>query len=163
MKKKLNEAAVVSELRQGSAFFRDATRAEDTEATAAPPTLAPSPPDLPTGTPTGTAVGQPTSRPIGRRTGPSTSPMPEPGAAPPFDQSVILGRPKAFYITEQQDQDLDVAVGLLAARLKGRGNQKIDRSTVIRLLLEVSDLTAEATADRLASHFVRRLVSQLTG
>ncbi len=51
----------------------------------------------------------------------------------------------------------------LAERLRGRTGQKIDRSTLMRLLLEQSDLTADETADQLASLYVRRLVSQLTG
>ena len=74
----------------------------------------------------------------------------------------MLGRPKSFYITAQQDKDLDLAVTKLTERLQGRGTQKIDRSTLIRLLLEVSDLTNEGTVDRLASQMVSRLVSQLT-
>jgi hypothetical protein len=82
---------------------------------------------------------------------------------PPFDSSPILGKPKGFYITEQQDEDLNTAVVKLTARLKGRGTHKVDRSTVVRLLLEVSDVTDDRSINRLANRLVNRLVNQLTG
>jgi len=84
-------------------------------------------------------------------------------AEPPFDSSPILGKPKGFYITEQQDEDLNTAVVKLTARLKGRGTHKVDRSTVVRLLLEVNDVTDDRSINRLANRLVNRLVNQLTG
>jgi hypothetical protein len=159
MKKKLNEAAIASELRQGSAFFRDAVAMTDAaeqsdEPVNQPTALSNGASADPSPSP---AVSQSTTQPTDPSTSQST------GEQEAFDTSPILGRPKAFYISEQQDLDLDVAVDKLAKRLRGRGNQKIDRSTVMRLLLEVNNLTDDETTERLASQFVRRLVSQLTG
>ena len=77
--------------------------------------------------------------------------------------SPILGKPKGFYITEQQDKALDVAVEKLAARLRGRVSQKIDRSTVLRLLLDVSNVIDDETINQLANQLINRLVKQLTG
>ena len=160
MKKKLSEAAIANELRQGSAFFRDATppiadaEQEDRDSVSQ---LTNGPADEPTDHVTSRPVDQLISQSVDQSTNQSAAPRSL------FDTSPILGRPKAFYITERQDRALDVAVEKLAERLRGRANQKIDRSTVVRLLLEVSDLTDDATADRLASQFVSRLVSQLTG
>ena len=114
----------------------------------------PTPAGPPAVQPTDPSTSDPSSQLTGRSTDRPTTQM--------FDHSVILGRPKAFYITEQQDKDLDVAVDKLTAKLQGRGNQKIDRSTVVRLLLEVNDITTDQTVDRLANQLVSRLVSQLT-
>jgi hypothetical protein len=85
-----------------------------------------------------------------------------PSPSIPFDRSPVLGKPKGFYITEQQDQDLNAAVTKLAAAMKGRSVQKIDRSTVVRLLLEDSGITTDDTINRLAARLVNRLVNQLT-
>jgi hypothetical protein len=79
------------------------------------------------------------------------------------DSSPILGRPKAFYITEAQDRDLDTLVAGISQRLAGRLNFKVDRSVVARLILESSILTSQETTDLLADELVTRLVSQLTG
>ena len=113
-------------------------------------------------TPAGPSAVQPTDPATSEPTGQSTDPSTDRSTGRMFDHSVILGRPKAFYITEQQDKDLDVTVDKLTAKLQGRGNQKIDRSTVIRLLLEINDITTDQTVDRLANQLVSRLVSQLT-
>lgn len=154
MKKNLNQSPITNELRGASAYFR-------------PPADAPAPEgpvsdDVAlTGQPADRSVSQSTSQSIDQPTDPFTAEA----AVPPsqvFDTSPILGRPKAFYLTEQQDKDLDTLVAKLTDRLRGRGNQKIDRSTVIRLLLEASDLTTDQTIDRLANQLVSRLVSQLT-
>src|SRR3712207_5084593 len=141
MKKPVNADAIANELREGSAFFRQAREQVSTEepATATLTADEPAPP----------VVAQPVSRSASRSasqsTGASTTPRakPSPAAAltPAFDTSVILGRPKSFYITEQQDRDLDVTVSKLQEKFNGRGNQKVDRSTVMRLLLEVNNIT----------------------
>jgi hypothetical protein len=39
----------------------------------------------------------------------------------------------------------------------------VDRSTVVRLLLEVSAVTDDRSINRLANRLVNRLVNQLTG
>lgn len=157
MKKKLNETAIASELRQGSAFFRDAAPlADDTDGEGdAQPVNQPM--EAPVAQPASRSTTRSSSQSTGRSSHRSTD------TRSPFDTSTILGRPKAFYITEQQDRDLDAAVDKLTERLRGRANQKIDRSTVVRLVLELSNLTDDETADRLAGQFVSRLVSQLTG
>lgn len=79
-----------------------------------------------------------------------------------FDMSPILPRPKSFYITERQDEDLDILVKKLTKRLEGKIGQKIDRSTVTRLIFEDIGLTREETITRLAGQLTSRLVSQLT-
>ena len=161
-RKKVNAAAIADELREGSVFFAEARRT--TDAPAPPVETAEEEPPMPIPAPAATApvaplVPGPADALVGQSVNPSTSQS----TGQSFDTSVILGRPKAFYITEQQDRDLDTAVDKLAERLRARTGQKIDRSTLMRLLLEQSDLTADETADRLAGLYARRLVSQLTG
>jgi hypothetical protein len=158
MKKKLNAQAIGDELREGSVFFSEARQRAELEPSAEEPEE-----HLPMTAPVDTPVSPPSSQATARPTRQSTARQTVPPVEPSFDTTMILGRPKAFYITERQDKDLDAAVDKLTARLNGRGNQKIDRSTVIRLLLEMSDVADDGTVDRLASHMVSRLVSQLTG
>ena len=78
------------------------------------------------------------------------------------DPKAILGRPKAFYITVEQDKNLDALVSELSIRLAGRLNFKVDRSVVIRLILDTQSLTSEGTVERLSDKLVGQLVSQLT-
>lgn len=80
-----------------------------------------------------------------------------------FDLSTVVGRPKAFYITQKQDEDLDEAVEKLNKKIGERINQKIDRSTVVRLVLEEANLTNEQTLAKLVKRLAGRLISQLTG
>ena len=161
-RKKVNADVIADELREGSVFFAEARRAADAPA---PPTqTTEEEPTMPATAPAATAPpAPPTAVSATESTGRSVNPSTSRSTGQSFDTSVILGRPKAFYITEQQDRDLDTAVDKLAERLRARTGQKIDRSTLMRLLLEHSDLTADETADRLAGLYVRRLVSQLTG
>jgi hypothetical protein len=162
MKKKINAQAIADELRDGSVFFADAR--QRAEAEARPEELEENQPmTAPADVPASQPVGPSTQRSAVRSTRQSTTGETGQPSGPSFDTTMILGRPKAFYITEKQDKALDVAVDKLAARLNGRGNQKIDRSTVVRLLLEMSDVADDTTVDRMASHMVSRLVSQLTG
>ena len=157
MKKRIHADVIADELRQGSVFF---ARAREQAEESLPPDPSPEEQTMPT--PAGPSAVQPTdpstTGPSGQSAGRSIHRPTKQG----FDHSVILGRPKAFYITEQQDKDLDVAVDKLTAKLQGRGNQKIDRSTVVRLLLEINGITTDQTVDRLANQLVSRLVSQLT-
>lgn len=165
-KKPLNAAAIASELHEGSAYFRQA-REHDTGGTAlADPAQQAESVEQPAVQAPSQSTSRPASRPKSRleqpangATGARTA---RSAGTPGFDTSPVLGRPKSFYITAQQDKDLDLAVTKLTERLEGRGTQKIDRSTLMRLLLEVSDLTNEGTVDRLATQMVSRLVSQLT-
>lgn len=106
-------------------------------------------------------------QPIVPSTNPSTSQSTDQLVHPPtnqsFDLSSVVGRPKAFYITQKQDEDLDVAVGKLNKKIGERINQKIDRSTVVRLILEEASLTSEQTIAKLVKRLASRLISQLTG
>jgi len=77
------------------------------------------------------------------------------------NRSAILGKPKAFYITKKQDKDLDLLVQKLSQELEGKINQKIDRSTVVRLILDASDPMDAQSVKRLAKQLVDQLVSQL--
>ncbi len=157
MKKPLNTDTLASELREGSAFFRQARDQEPVSAMVGESS------DQPADEPALRSASQPTSRPTKRPAEQSTNPSTVSVPGRRFDTSPILGRPKSFYITDQQDKALDAAVVKLAERLQGRGNQKIDRSTVMRLLLEVTDPTNDEMVGRLANQLVNRLVSQLTG
>ncbi len=79
-----------------------------------------------------------------------------------FDHSPILSRPKGFYITEKQNRDLDKGVRKLAEKTKGKVVQKIDRSTLLRLILDEIDLSDDKTINRLYNRLIDRLVNQLT-
>jgi hypothetical protein len=161
MKKKVNAEAIANELSEGSAFFRQAREQDVVGATGNGPVNQPA--VVSTSTPVAQLTAETTSRPTTASASQSTRQSTKSRPTRRFDSSPILGRPKSFYITDQQDKELDTAVARLTERLQGRGNQKIDRSTVMRLLLEVSDVSNDATIDRLADQLVNRLVSQLTG
>jgi hypothetical protein len=163
MRKALNQTVIANELKGNSAFFPG--RRKESALDIPTPELAPAaepqviPPtsqsiDRLVSQSTGPSIDQSIDQPDGQMVAPSSG---------EFDNSPVLGRPKAFYLTERQDRDLDTAVVKLTERLRGRGNQKIDRSTVMRLLLEASDVTDDRTIERLASQLISRLVSQLTG
>ncbi len=79
-----------------------------------------------------------------------------------FDHSPVLSRPKGFYITEKQDKELDRGVRKLSEKTKGKVLQKIDRSTLLRLILDDIDLTDDQTVNRLYNRLINRLVNQLT-
>jgi hypothetical protein len=78
-----------------------------------------------------------------------------------FDHSAILGRPKSFYITKKQDKDLDILVQKLSQKLEGKISHKVDRSAVVRLILESNSITNDQTVDLLARRLVDKLVNQL--
>ena len=82
---------------------------------------------------TNQSIGQPTKRPFTR----------------------IVDRPKAFYITEGLDENLDKAVNYLQ---KKHGIKKVDRSVVVNALLDTDTLWTDEALDQL----VERVVSQLT-
>jgi hypothetical protein len=67
----------------------------------------------------------------------------------------IVDRPKAFYITEGLDENLDKAVTYLQ---KKHGIKKVDRSVVVSALLDNDALWTDEALDQL----VERVVSQLT-
>ena len=82
---------------------------------------------------TNQSISQPTSRPFTK----------------------IVDRPKAFYITEGLDENLDKAVHYLQ---KKHGIKKVDRSVVVNALLDNATLWTDKALDQL----VERVVSQLT-
>lgn len=150
MKKKLNTDSVMNELKGGSGFFPS----QPTSQEATPPVQQST--NQSTEQSTNELVGRPTSKSIKQSTNQAVS------SPTDADQTTILGRPKAFYITQKQDEELDIAAKNLGKYLEGKLSQKVDRSTVIRLLLEEADLTNKETTKRLASRLVSRLISQLT-
>lgn len=145
MKKKLDTNGIMNELKSGSRFF------------------APAPHSMPTHQTTPLSTEQSTDGSIDQSIHQSSAESADASSPRPVDRSAILGRPKAFYITAQQDADLDHAVQQLAALAEGKVGQKIDRSTLVRLLLEQADLKNPDTAHKLYNQLVSRLISQLTG
>ena len=79
------------------------------------------------------------------------------------DHSAVMGKPRGFYITEKQNQDLDFAVMEISKRLAGKLPFKVDRSVLIRLIVEMSDLTSKENIDKLSTKLISRSISQLTG
>lgn len=80
-----------------------------------------------------------------------------------IDHSSVMGKPRGFYITEQQNQDLDTVVLEISKRLGGKLPFKVDRSVLIRLILESSDLTNVENINKLSTRLISRSISQLTG
>jgi hypothetical protein len=67
----------------------------------------------------------------------------------------IVDRPKAFYITERLDENLDKAVTYLQRK---HGIKKVDRSAIVNALLDQEALWTDEALDQL----IERIVSQLT-
>lgn len=80
-----------------------------------------------------------------------------------IDHSPVMGKPRGFYITEKQNEDLDMLVLEISKRLGGKLPFKVDRSVLIRLILESSDLTNVENINKLATQLISRSISQLTG
>ena len=161
-KKKVDENAVFTELSE-SRFFHP-RESEDTENTAQQSRKnedADSTVDNEVDQQTDHTVDTPVDRPASRPVNQSTSRQDRRHPSEAFDKSGILGRPKSFYITKKQDKDLDILVQKLAHKLEGKINQKIDRSLVVRLILESTNITDDQTVGVLASRLVDKLVNQL--
>lgn len=82
--------------------------------------------------------------------------------SPDFDYSPILSKAKGFYITEKQHQALSDAAEKLAGRVGATLDQKVDRSTILRLLLEEVNITSDSLLNKLQNRLVNRLVNRLT-
>lgn len=80
-----------------------------------------------------------------------------------IDHSPVMGKPRGFYITEKQNEDLDMLVLEISRRLGGKLPFKVDRSVLIRLILESSGLTNVENINKLATQLISRSISQLTG
>jgi hypothetical protein len=70
----------------------------------------------------------------------------------------VVGRPKAFYITERLDDSLDKAVDYLQ---KKYGIKKVDRSVVVNALLDNDALWTDEALDQLVERVVGQLTSRL--
>ena len=81
----------------------------------------------------------------------------------PIDTSQVLAKPKGFYISEKQDEDLDIAVKKLSDKMKGKLTAKIDRSTILRLIIDQANITNEEAISKLAEQLTSQLIRQLTG
>jgi hypothetical protein len=160
MAKQLNEKNMLNELHGESAFFGPAAvpvQAEKPKRIWTKKKQAQTSRDIgkvQSGQALAEQASQSTQQPVDQSTDESTQEV--------FDMSPILPRPKSFYITEKQDEDLDILVKKLTKRLEGKIGQKIDRSMVTRLIFEDIGLTREETITRLAGQLTSRLVSQLT-
>jgi hypothetical protein len=80
----------------------------------------------------------------------------------PIDNTNVLGKPKGFYITGKQDEALDEVVKKLSKKLEGKAMIKIDRSIVLRLILDEANLLSDDTIERLSNQLINRLINQLT-
>ncbi len=155
MKKQLNTSGIANELKGSSLFFGRSSEVAPRPMQG----IQPRP-----GAVAGLANGSDNGHPRASLPGNESRGKPiDQSTSRSIDQSTILGRPKAFYITEKQDKDLDLAVTRLSELVRARVNLRIDRSTVMRLLLEMNDLTTKSTIDKLGHQLISRLVSQLTG
>ena len=72
----------------------------------------------------------------------------------------IVGRPKAFYITERLNQRLDQAVRYYQ---EVHGLAKIDRSTVVNAMLDNRALWTDEALDSQIDRMISQLTSRLTG
>ena len=73
--------------------------------------------------------------------------------------NAIVDRPKAFYITERLDHNLDKAVRYFQ---EVHGIKKADRSTVINAFLDNEDNWTSQSLDQLVDRVISQLTSRLT-
>jgi len=178
MKKQLNVASIANELKNGSRFF--SPQVDDDAAKESPEvkrpgievndyafeaeSTAPSTEQSASQSTSQSANGstaQSTIESTRQSATQSTSQSTEQSATNHYDESPILGRPKSFYISHQQDKDLDLAVAKLASGEFGPQTQKIDRSSLLRLILEEMNVTSEKTLQRLQQRHIDRQLCRL--
>lgn len=70
----------------------------------------------------------------------------------------IVDRPKAFYITEGLDENLDKAVTYLQ---KKHGIKKVDRSVIVNAMLDNDIFWTDEALDQLVDKVVSQLTSRL--
>jgi hypothetical protein len=99
------------------------------------------------------SVDRPTSQPVSRSTSQSTN------LSTTITGNRIVGRPKAFYITERLDTRLDAAVQYLQEK---HGIRKVDRSTLVNALLDNDANWTEESLDLIVSRVLSLLTSRLT-
>jgi hypothetical protein len=123
-----------------------------------PPAEKATPADLPARKQGGKKAGtrQPSAT-HARSTGQSTRQSTNQSISQPTGRPItkIVDRPRAFYITERLDDQLDKAVAYLQ---KTHGIKKVDRSVIVNALLDHDTLWTEEALDQL----VERVISQLT-
>lgn len=73
----------------------------------------------------------------------------------------VMTRPKAFYITKRQDRNIDRLVEKINDRYNLKLKVGIDRSLVVRLLLEDVNLLDDLLADRLTDRLKEYLRKQM--
>jgi hypothetical protein len=95
------------------------------------------------------SIGQSVDRSTSQSTGQSTH----------ISSNRIVGRPKAFYITERLDARLDDAVKYLQEK---HGIRKVDRSTIVNALLDNEGNWTEESLELLVSRVLSLLTSRLT-
>jgi len=149
MSKVINTDFLESELKN-SAFF--GTKSKDQT----PPTPAePKQVKKPTVKEQTPAVNQPVNSPV-------NPPINQSVNSSGMDRSPVKGKPTGFYISEKQHLDLDIAVAEVSKRVGGRILFKVDRSMLLRLILESADLTSAETINKLSTQLINRSINQLT-
>ena len=157
-KKKVDEKAILSELSHSSYFSQEKTKDEEKAAENKVQSVAVDESiDLSVDSIIDQSVDRSIEQPASQLINQTTSRQ----SKRQVNRSAILGKPKAFYITKKQDKDLDLLVQKLSQELEGKINQKIDRSTVVRLILDASDPMDAQAVKRLAKQLVDQLVIQL--
>lgn len=105
-----------------------------------------------------TSVAQSTSKPINSSVNQSVN--------RPVNQSIgditPMAKPKGFYITQKQHNDLNKAVEKLAKKMEGKTTMVIDRSIVLRLLIDAAEIDTQKGIDQLIEQLTKQLISQLT-
>ena len=71
----------------------------------------------------------------------------------------VVGRPRAFYVTEKVDAWLDEAVRYL----RSKNLHKVDRSVVVNTLLHSPDLFEPAALDKLRKRLLTHLTNKSLG
>ena len=137
MSKKLNTDQLANELEQ-SAFFRKP---------GSPPEQSPTQ----IGTPT---VEEKKVEPVNQSVDQSIS------QSTKRENSQVVERPKAFYITKRLDRRLDEAVRYLQEK---RGIKKVDRSVLVNAILDNDAFWTEKALDLLVDRVISQLTSRLTG
>jgi hypothetical protein len=108
-------------------------------------------------TPSQQQINQPVDRLTSRLTNQSTSQLTNQSTY--ISGNRVVGRPKAFYITERLDARLDDAVKYLQDK---HGIRKVDRSTIVNALLDNEANWAEENLELLVSRVLSLLTSRLT-
>jgi hypothetical protein len=168
MKKTFDMTGISNQLKGASAFFPYEDKKDTPPISSSPPQPVPSEPVIevvaqPKATtetvqPSDTSsVGQSVGRSVNRPTSQLTVQSTEQSTHLPSTK--IVGRPKAFYITERLNIRLDDAVKYLQEK---HGIKKVDRSTVVNALLDNEENWSEASLDLLVSRVLSLLTSRLT-